>query len=72
MKIVAPQFSCALGDLKANVRKVREFSSRANEFGAAESGLTAARIVPNPPARLKLSDQTMPLQFKIRMRRAAR
>ena len=46
MKIAAAQFSCALGDLKANVRKVREFSSRANEFGAVESGLTAALFGP--------------------------
>jgi len=34
MKIAAAQISCALGDLKANIRKVREFSSRAKESGA--------------------------------------
>ena len=34
MKIAAAQISCALGDLKANVQKVREFSSRAKESGA--------------------------------------
>ncbi len=34
MKIVAAQISCALGDLKGNVRKVREFSSRAKKSGA--------------------------------------
>ena len=46
MKIATAQFSCALGNLKANARKVREFSSRANEFGAVESGLTAALFGP--------------------------
>jgi len=34
MKIAAAQISCALGDLKANIMKVREFSSRAKESGA--------------------------------------
>ncbi len=34
MKIAAAQISCALGDLKANLCKVREFSARAKESGA--------------------------------------
>jgi len=34
VKIAAAQISCALGDLEANVRKVREFSSRAKKSGA--------------------------------------
>jgi predicted amidohydrolase len=34
MKIAAAQISCALGDLKANIGKVRQFSSRAKESGA--------------------------------------
>jgi omega-amidase len=34
MKIAAAQISCALGDLDANLRKIREFSARAKESGA--------------------------------------
>ena len=34
MKIAAAQISCALGDLDANVRKIRDFSARAKESGA--------------------------------------
>jgi omega-amidase len=34
MKIAAAQISCALGDSNANVRKIREFSSRAKAAGA--------------------------------------
>lgn len=34
MKIAAAQIACALGDLDANVRKMRDFSSRAKEGGA--------------------------------------
>ena len=34
MKIAAAQISCALGDLDANLRKIRDFSARAKEFGA--------------------------------------
>ena len=34
MKIAAAQITCALGDLDANVRKMRDFSSRAKEAGA--------------------------------------
>jgi predicted amidohydrolase len=34
MKIAAAQISCTLGDLEANVGKVRQFSSRAKESGA--------------------------------------
>src|SRR5260370_11772666 len=34
MKIAAAQISCLLGDLKANVLKIREFSARAKEAGA--------------------------------------
>ena len=34
MKIAAAQISCALGDLRANLRKVRDFSSHAKENGA--------------------------------------
>ena len=34
MKVAAAQISCALGDLKANVRKVREFSASAKNSGA--------------------------------------
>jgi predicted amidohydrolase len=34
MKIAAAQLACALGDVDANVRKMREFSSRAKEAGA--------------------------------------
>jgi len=33
MKIAAAQISCALGDRDANLRKIREFSSRAKESG---------------------------------------
>jgi omega-amidase len=34
MKIAAAQIACALGDLDANVRKIRDFSARAKEGGA--------------------------------------
>jgi omega-amidase len=34
MKVAAAQISCALGDLKTNVRKVREFSASAKNSGA--------------------------------------
>ena len=34
MKIAAAQIACALGDIEANVRKMRDFSSRAKEAGA--------------------------------------
>ncbi|HAK07038.1 MAG TPA: carbon-nitrogen hydrolase, partial [Spartobacteria bacterium] len=34
MKIAAAQISCALGDLDANLSKIREFSSRAKDAGA--------------------------------------
>jgi predicted amidohydrolase len=34
MKIAAAQIACALGDVAANVRKMRDFSSRAKEAGA--------------------------------------
>ncbi|PZR71655.1 MAG: carbon-nitrogen hydrolase [Chthoniobacterales bacterium] len=34
MKIAAGQIACSLGDLDANVRKMRDFSSRAKETGA--------------------------------------
>lgn len=34
MKIAAAQIDCALGDVDANVQKVREFSTRAKEAGA--------------------------------------
>jgi omega-amidase len=34
MKIAAAQISCALGDIEANVRKIREFSGRAKDAGA--------------------------------------
>jgi len=34
MKIAAAQISCAPGDLDANVRKIRDFASRAKESGA--------------------------------------
>lgn len=34
MKIAAGQIACVLGDIDANVRKMREFSSRAKEAGA--------------------------------------
>jgi predicted amidohydrolase len=34
MKIAAAQIACVLGDIDANVRKMREFSSRAKEAGA--------------------------------------
>ena len=34
MKIAAAQISCSLGDLKANLRKIGNFSSRAKEGGA--------------------------------------
>jgi len=34
MKIAAAQISCAPGDLDANVRKIRDFASRAKEAGA--------------------------------------
>ena len=34
MKIAAAQIACALGDVGANVRKMRDFSSRAKEAGA--------------------------------------
>ena len=34
MKIAAAQIDCALGEVDANVRKMREFSSRAKEAGA--------------------------------------
>ena len=33
MKIAAAQISCAPGDLKANVRKIRDFSAQANKSG---------------------------------------
>ena len=35
MKIAAAQIACALGDIATNVRKMREFASRAKEAGAA-------------------------------------
>lgn len=35
MKIAAAQISCVPGDVAANLRKIREFSSRAKESGAA-------------------------------------
>jgi predicted amidohydrolase len=34
MKIAAAQISCALGDIEANLRKIRDFSARAREGGA--------------------------------------
>jgi predicted amidohydrolase len=34
MKIAAAQIECALGDLDANIRKIRDFSARAKEGGA--------------------------------------
>jgi len=34
MKIAAAQMACALGDVDANVRKIRDFSTRAKEGGA--------------------------------------
>jgi predicted amidohydrolase len=34
MKIAAAQISCAVGDLGANLRKIRDFSARAREGGA--------------------------------------
>jgi predicted amidohydrolase len=34
MKIAAAQIECALGDIAANVRKMRDFSARAKEAGA--------------------------------------
>jgi omega-amidase len=34
MKIAIAQISCALGDVSANVRKIRDFASRAKESGA--------------------------------------
>ena len=34
MKIAAAQIACALGDVDANVRKMRDFSARAKEGGA--------------------------------------
>jgi omega-amidase len=34
MKIAAAQISCSLGDLKANLLKIRDFSARAKEAGA--------------------------------------
>jgi omega-amidase len=34
VKIAAAQISCALGDVDANVRKIRDFSARAKEGGA--------------------------------------
>jgi len=34
MKIAVAQISCALGDLEANVRKIRDFSSLAKRKGA--------------------------------------
>jgi omega-amidase len=34
VKIAAAQIACALGDIDANVRKMRDFSSRAKEAGA--------------------------------------
>lgn len=34
MKIASAQIACALGDIDANVRKMREFASRAKEAGA--------------------------------------
>ncbi|PYL63305.1 MAG: hypothetical protein DMF25_10795, partial [Verrucomicrobia bacterium] len=36
MKIAVAQISCALGDLNANLRKIRDFSSRAKD---TEAGL---------------------------------
>lgn len=35
MKLAAAQISCAVGDLEANLRKVREFSTLAKQSGAA-------------------------------------
>src|SRR5438477_11479031 len=34
MNIAAAQISCALGDVAANLRKIRDFSARAREGGA--------------------------------------
>jgi predicted amidohydrolase len=34
MKIAAAQISCALGDLDANVRKLRDWAARAKDSGA--------------------------------------
>jgi omega-amidase len=34
MKIAAAQISCALGDIDANIRKIREFAARAKNSGA--------------------------------------
>jgi len=34
MKIAAAQISCAPGDLETNLRKIRDFASRAKEAGA--------------------------------------
>lgn len=34
MKIAAAQISCALGDIDANIRKIREFAARAKQSGA--------------------------------------
>ena len=35
MKVAAAQISCALGDVDANMRKIREFAHRATKSGAA-------------------------------------
>src|SRR3954454_13828791 len=35
MKIAAAQIACSLGDVEANVRKMRDFSARAKEAGAS-------------------------------------
>ena len=34
MKVAAAQIACVLGDIDANVRKMRDFASRAKEAGA--------------------------------------
>ena len=34
MKVAAAQISCALGDIDANLRKIRDFASRAKKSGA--------------------------------------
>ena len=47
MKIAAAQIACVLGDIDANVRKMRDFSSRAKEAGAEYAFINMLRLPGN-------------------------
>ena len=65
MKIAAAQIACALGDLDANLRKIRDFSSRAKEAAASSSFF---RKWPIPATRCRDSEMRDALERRSRAR----